>query len=164
MIVVADASPLIALARIKRLDLLRALFGTLLLPHAVRTEVTGEGLDKAGAEKVLRADWIEERLIGDVRLVALLRRDLGAGEAEAIVLAREVGADLLLMDERLGREAAKRLGLRVTGLVGVLIEATERGLLPDAAAVVEELHRQAGFWLSEDLRRLVLEKQDDRKA
>ena len=60
-------------------------------------------------------------------LVSLLRHDLGAGEAEAIVLARETSADFLLMDERLGRSAAQRLGLKAVGLVGVLVEDRERG-------------------------------------
>jgi hypothetical protein len=155
MIVVADASPLIALARIGRLELLRALFGTLVLPNAVWREVTEAGRDKAGAATVLLADWIGRRDVSDQGLVALLRQDLGAGEAEAIALAREVSADLVLLDERLGRAAAKRLGLRVTGLVGVLIEARERGLLADAEAVLDALHRQAGFWLAEELRRMV---------
>ncbi len=94
----------------------------------------------------------------DTGLVAVLCRDLGAGEAEAIVLAREVRADLVLMDERMGRTVAKRLGLRVTGLVGVLIEARERGLLTDADTVVNDLHQRAGFWLSNELRRMVVGK------
>ncbi len=156
MIVVADASPLIALARIGRLELLRKAFGTLLLPEAVWREVVEAALDKAGAGEVFQANWIERRPVADAGLVALLRHDLGAGEAEAIVLAREVGADLVLMDERMGRAAAKRLGLRVTGLVGVLIEARERSLLTDTEAVVNDLHRKAGFWLSEELRRMVV--------
>jgi uncharacterized protein len=159
MIVVADASPLIALARIGRLDLLRTMFGKLLLPEAVWREVVAAGLDRAGAGTVIHADWIERRQIGDAGLVALLCRDLGAGESEAIVLAREVGGDLVLIDERTGRTAAKRLGLRVTGLVGVLIAARERGLLPDAVAVMDDLHRRAGFWLSEELRQMVAGKQ-----
>jgi uncharacterized protein len=62
----------------------------------------------------------------------------------------------LLIDDRAGRTAAKRLNLRVTGLVGVLIEARTRGLLPDAVAVVDDLHRKAGFWLSEELRLMVV--------
>ena len=106
-----------------------------------------------------QAKWIERRTVADTGLVALLRQDLGVGEAEAIVLAREAGADLVLLDERMGRIAAKRLGLRVTGLVGVLIEARERGLLTDAEAVVNDLHQKAGFWLSEELRRMVVGKQ-----
>jgi hypothetical protein len=147
MSVVADASALIALARIGRLDLLRTVFGRLLLPDAVWDEVVAVGLDKAGSGLVMQADWIERRRVTDRGLVVLRRRDLGAGESEAIVLARETGADFVLIDERAGRTAAKRLGLRVTGLVGVLIEARERGLLPDAAAVMDDLQRKAGFWV-----------------
>jgi len=93
----------------------------------------------------------EAAAVGGVRA----QRKRGAGEAEAIVLAREIGDALVLMDERMGRAAAIRLGLRVTGLVGVLIEARERGLLADAEAVLEALHQRAGFWLSEELRRMV---------
>lgn len=159
MIVVADSSPLIALARIGRLELLHSLFGTLLLPEAVWHEVVEAGMDKPGAGELAHADWIQRRTVSDAGLVALLSQDLGAGEAEAIVLAQEIRADLLLMDERMGRAAATRLGLRVTGLVGVLIEARERGLLPDAEVVVDELHRKAGFWLSEELRRMVVGRQ-----
>ena len=118
MTVVADASPLIALARIGRLDLLRERFGSLLLPTAVWHEVVEAGMGRLGSDAVLKAEWIETREIVDARLVQLLRQNLGAGEAEAIVLAREANADFLLMDERLGRAAATRLGLRVTGLVG----------------------------------------------
>ena len=156
MIVVADASPLIALARIGRLELLHAVFGTLLLPEAVWRELVEPGLDKVGAGELSHSIWIERRAVADAGLVALLRHDLGAGEAEAIVLAREVCAELVLLDERMGRAAAKRLGLRVTGLVGVLIEARERGLLDDAEVVVNDLHQKAGFWLSDELRRMVV--------
>jgi len=85
----------------------------------------------------------------------LLRHDLGAGEAEAIVLASECNADFLLIDERLGRSAAKSLGLKVVGLVGILMEARDRGLIADAESLMNRLHDEAGFWISEDLRKLV---------
>jgi uncharacterized protein len=61
----------------------------------------------------------------------------------------------MLIDERLARIAAQRLGLRVTGLVGVLIEARQRHLLADAATVSNDLAQKAGFWLSDDLRQLI---------
>ena len=155
MIVVSDASPLIALARIDRIELLREMFGTLLLPDSVWQEITNAGTERPGAASIVRADWIERRSISDSALVARLRLDLGAGESEAIALAQETHADVLLIDERLARVAAQRLGLRVTGLVGVLIEARERGLLTDAAIVAKDLEQKAGFWLSDDLRRLI---------
>ena len=154
MIVVSDASPLIALARIDRLELLREMFGTLLLPDSVWHEITNAGMERAGAAFIVRADWIERRSVSNSSLVARLRRDLGAGESEAIALAQESHADVLLIDERLARVAAQRLGLRVTGLVGVLIEARQRGLLTDAAIVANDLEQKAGFWLSPGLRRL----------
>lgn len=153
---VVDASPLIALARIERLELLRELFGEIVVPSAVWSEVVLSGLGKAGAREVVASGWIRRQNVVDQSAVSDLRRDLGAGEAEAIVLARELPSDLLVMDEELGRRAARALGVRVVGLVGVLVEARKRGLLPEAAGIAEALHRKAGFWLSADLRRLIV--------
>lgn len=155
MIIVSDASPLIALGRIGKLDLLKEIFGSLVLPDAVRREVVDSGMEKRGAVEIRTAPWIRRQSVQDHDLVNLLRHDLGAGEAEAIVLARECDADFLLSDERLGRSAAKRLGLKVVGLVGILIEAKDRGLLPDAGSLMDRLHNDAEFWISEDLRKLV---------
>ena len=155
MIVVSDASPLIALGRIGRLDLLKEIFGSLMVPDAVWREVVEAGMGKLGANTVATMPWISRQSVRDTDLVKLLRQDLGAGEAEAIVLARESGADFLLIDERIGRSAAKRLGLTVVGLVGVLIEARERGLLVDTGSLMDQLHGEAGFWISEELRKLV---------
>jgi predicted nucleic acid-binding protein len=157
MIIVSDSSPLIALGRIGKLDLLKDLFGSLVLPDAVWSEVVEAGVDHLGAAQVAEAAWITRRSVRDHALVELLRHDLGAGEAEAIVLARECSADFLLMDERLGRSAAKSLGLKVVGLVGVLIEAKERGLVRDPVSLMNHLHTEAGFWISPELRKLVTE-------
>jgi hypothetical protein len=155
MIVVADASPLIALARVGRIELLESIFGRLLVPDAVWREVVESGVGKFGAADVARLSWIERRSVADYPLVNLLQHDLGAGEAESIVLARETKADFVLMDERLGRSAARNLGLKVVGLVGVLIEARERGLVTNANEIVDQLHQQAGFWISAELRKLI---------
>jgi predicted nucleic acid-binding protein len=155
MIIISDSSPLIALGRIGRLDILRVIFGSLILPDAVWKEVVEAGMQKLGANEVGIAPWISRQSANDLDLVNLLRHDLGAGEAEAIVLARECNADFLLIDERLGRSAAKSLGLKVVGLVGVLIEARERGLITDAESLMDRLHNEAGFWISEELRKLV---------
>ena len=155
MIIVADSSPLIALGRIGRLDLLHSIFGKLLIPEAVWREVVEAGINRLGAAEVADSGWIERRAVQDTLMVALLRHDLGAGESEAIVLARETNADFILMDERLGRSAARSLGIKPVGIVGVLIEARERGLLSDAGLIVDQLHHEAGFWLSEDLKKLI---------
>ena len=155
MIVVADSSPLIAMGRIGRLEILHAVFGQLLVPDAVWQEVVEAASGKPGSSEIAAASWIERRTVSDSALVNLLKHDLGPGEAEAIVLARETGADFVLMDERLGRSAARNLGLKVVGLIGVLIEARKQGLLPDAVETMERLSNEAGFWISAELRKLV---------
>lgn len=156
MIIVADSSPLIALSRIGRLGLLQQMFGQLIVPDAVWREVTACYPDRPGVAEMLQMAWIEHRSVADKSLVNLLRQDLGAGESEAIVLAREMKADVLLIDERLGRSAATRLGITITGLVGILIEARRTGLLPDADAVILNLRNHAGFWISDALADLIL--------
>ena len=155
MIVVADSSPLIAMGRIGRLEILHALFAELLVPNAVWQEVVEAAADKPGSVDIAAAPWIERRTVKDSTWVNLLKHDLGPGEAEAIVLARETGADFVLMDERLGRSAARNLGLKVVGLIGVLIEARKRGLITDAGEIAERLSNEAGFWISAELRKLV---------
>lgn len=120
MNVVSDASVLIHLARIGELNLLHQLDGNLLIPKVIWREVVIEGAGQPGAEEVRTASWIETHDVANEHLVRALRQDLDAGEAEAIALALEVGADLLLMDDRLGRETARYLGLRYVGLIGVL--------------------------------------------
>jgi predicted nucleic acid-binding protein len=155
MIVVADSSPLIAMGRIGQLEILHAVFGTLLVPDAVWQEVVAEASGKSGSSEIAAASWIEHRTVRDSSLVSLLKHDLGPGEAEAIVLARETGADFVLMDERLGRSAAQNLGLKVVGLIGVLIEARKQGLLGDAIETMDRLSNEAGFWISAELRKLV---------
>jgi len=157
MIIVADASPLIALSRVGRLDLLRQMFGTLIVPEAVWQEVTSVPDERPGSAELRSSTWVSHATVQDTALVRLLRRDLGAGESEAIVLAHELHADVLLIDERLGRSAATRLGLTITGLVGVLIDARRSGLLPDAFQVVELLRTEAGFWISDSLAKLIID-------
>ena len=162
MIVVSDASPLINLARIGRLDLLRLLYETLLIPEAVWQEVVINGAGQPGSAEVRAADWIHKEAIANGPLVRALRQTLGAGEAEAIVLALEADAALLLMDERLGRVAAERQGIRCMGLVGVGLEAKHGGLITSVKSFLDALREVAGFHLHEALYRRVV--QDEREG
>jgi predicted nucleic acid-binding protein len=149
MIVVSDTSILINLAWLDRLFLLRELYGDLLIPQAVWHEVVKRGAGKPGAAEVKAADWIQVREVVNKDLVRALRQDLDAGEAEAIALAVEVEADLLLMDERLGRETAQHFGLRYLGLIGVLLIARQRELITGIKPDLDRLRQVAGFYISE---------------
>ena len=161
MIVVSNASPLINLARIGRLLLFRNLYGQLTIPEAVWNEVVIEGNDQPGASEIEAATWIRRKVVTDNQLVRILQQDLDDGEAEAIALAVEEEADLLLMDERIGRESANHLGLRYVGLVGVLVEAKSKALVREIKPLLDALRDIAGFRLSGDLYSRVLKDQGE---
>jgi predicted nucleic acid-binding protein len=154
VIVVSDASPILSLAVIGRLELLRALYTRVVVPHAVHAEILA---GNRGRSTLVSATWIEPRLVQDLASLASLRAGLDDGEAEAIALAVELGADLLLMDERRGRAAAARLGLRLVGLLGALVEARQRGLVPLVKPLLDDLIEQAGFRVSSALRSEILQ-------
>ena len=151
MIVVADAGPLIHLAAIGRLDLIRGISPTILVPEGVFHEVVVAGAGLPGANDVRDAEWIQVVTAERRELVdALLASGLHRGESEAIAVAVERKADLLLLDERQGRLSAQALGLRLIGTVGVLIAAKDRGHIPLLAPLLVELQR-SGLWLSQPL-------------
>jgi len=161
VIVVSNSSPLAALAAVNQTRLLQKLYERVLVPEAVWQEVIEQGVNKPGIAELSRANWLERRPVTDKTLVMALQDSLDLGESEAIALALDVGADLLLMDERLGRRAAQRLGLRVTGVLGVLIEAKHKSLLPAVKPVLDQLRDEVGFRLSEVLYQQVLEDEGE---
>jgi uncharacterized protein len=146
VIVVSDASPLIGLATVGHLEVLPRLYAEILIPPAVHRELTIL-VDAPGAAEIGSAAWIRLTAVRDRPLVDSLSLHLDEGEAEAIVLALETRADRLLMDERRGRIFAKRLGQRVLGLLGVLIEAKDSGHLPEVRPVVDALSARLAFEL-----------------
>jgi predicted nucleic acid-binding protein len=161
MSIVSNASPLINLARIRRLDLLPQLYRELTVPEAVWREVVLEGTGQPGAEEIGQASWIQVRSATNHELVHALQQELDAGEAEAIALALEVDAQFLLMDEHLGRETALHMGVRCVGLIGVLVEAKCKGLVGDLRPVLDALRDVAGFWISEALYQRALQDEGE---
>lgn len=151
MIVVSDSSVLINLAWINQLELLPQLYGRVIVPPAVWHEVVAVGLGRPGQAELRAAAWLQVGEPGNRPLVSALRRDLDAGEAEAIALCIEQGADLLLMDERIGRSAAQHFGIRVIGLVGILLAAKQVGMVEQVRSYLDLLRQEAGFYLSEPL-------------
>jgi uncharacterized protein len=145
MIVVSDTSVITSLIHISRLVLLRDLYGQVLIPQAVGDEL-------ARTHQAL-PPFLEVRPALNRHAVDELTVELDLGEAEAIVLAKEIHADLLLIDEKLGRRVAMRQGLAITGLVGILLEGKDRRLIGSVREVVSQLEERAGFFISEAVKR-----------
>ncbi len=145
MIVVSDTSPILNLAATNKLYLLRDLYGDIVIPPAVGQELVRNRIQ-------LEPSWTRVVAAEDQNKVAALREQLDPGEAEAIVVAGELHAGLLLVDEKRGRRIAIDRGLEVTGLLGVLAEAKARGLILRCQPVLEEMIRVAGFWIGDDLK------------
>jgi predicted nucleic acid-binding protein len=148
-IVVSDTSPLTNLAAIGQFDLLRRLYTEIHIADGVWDELNAEGKRWPGAENVAAARWVRRHAAQNKALVKALRRDLDQGEAESIALALELNATLLLLDEKEGRHIAERLGLRVVGVVGVLLEAKAKGVIDRVRPHLDALRQTAGFFLSE---------------
>lgn len=156
MIVVSNTTPLISLTWINRLHLLQNLYNTLLIPDAVWYEVVDKGSNRPGALEVQNSSWIHTGTVQSRVLVKALRQDLDAGEAEAIAPALELHADLLIMDEYLGRRTAQHFDLPVIGSVGVLVSAKKQGLINFLKPELDNLRQIAGFRLSETVYQQVL--------
>lgn len=137
--VVSNSTPLIAFARIGELDLLQRIVGHVVIPTAVWDEITGV-TNRAGADEVQRAAWIEVRMPMSVGgdLTALLDH----GEAQTIALAEEVGADEILLDERAARAVGSARGLKIIGSAGLLVRAKERGLINSVRPYLERMRAQ----------------------
>jgi predicted nucleic acid-binding protein len=162
LIVVSDTSPVLNLARIGRLELLPLLYGEVLIPSAVYQELTRSKKDLPPAIDLPSLPWLKVATAKDQNRVQELREDLDPGEAEAIVLAIECRADLLLVDERRGRRTATAAGLTVTGLLGVVARAKQAGLIDLAKPVLDELIYIARFWIGPELYAAVLGELEER--
>ena len=150
---VSSAGPIIHLSWIDRLNLLPQLFEEILVPVAVRDEVPRAAPDVPGIPAIrgaFEAGWLVVHVVRDPAAVAQLRAELDQGEAEAITLMAETGVDLLLLDERRARVNALRRGLPITGTIGILHKARERGLVKVVSPLIEEL-RLHGFRISVEL-------------
>lgn len=148
LLTVSDSSVIIALAKICRLDLLEKLFEEILVPEAVWREIAVEG--KLGSRKIMEASYIRVEKLRNVRLATLFKEFVDTGEAEAIALALERDADLLLVDDRDARNLAKNLGLQIMGTLGIIALAKYKGLIPEAKQVIDHAIR-SGLWISKKI-------------
>ena len=156
MIVVSNTTPLIGLASIQRFQLLEKLFGEIHIPQAVYDETVIVGREEGGAKREIQAaTWINTLAVKDRLAVDMLLGELDLGEAETIVLAREIGADWVLMDEKKGRRKLAQLDMPKIGTLGILLKAKQIGLLCTIQPEVARL-RRLGFSISQPVVEAVL--------
>ena len=146
-LVVVNTTPIIALSLAGELSLLHSLYDEVVVPSAVEAEVLAGGRDGIGSSELMEASWLRVASLQDARRADLLA-DLDRGEAEVLALAQELNADLVIIDERLARLHAKRLGLTLTGTLGVLLRAKQLGHVKAVAPLIDKL-RQGGIHLSD---------------
>lgn len=152
--VVVDATPIIALSLVGQFSLLRRLYGEISIPPAVHSEIVAGGPGRAGSQEVSRSGWVKVTPLSDPRRADLLS-DLDRGEAEVVALAQERDARLVVLDERLARRHARKLGLKLTGSLGILLAAKRAGHVQEVAPLLHRL-QSAGIFLAPPLVREVL--------
>jgi predicted nucleic acid-binding protein len=149
MIVVSDATPLIGLASIGRLPLLQEIFGEVYIPQAVYDETVTHGRAEGSAKQdVDNASWIHVAQVQDRLAVNILLDEMDLGEVETIVLAGEMEADWVLMDEKKGRRKLSQLEIPKIGTIGILLKSKQIGLIPNLKHEIESIQK-TGFSISQ---------------
>jgi uncharacterized protein len=156
LVVISDCSPIRALHHLQLLDLCRKLYGSVIVPEAVQQELRQA---TATCPSIEIADYVgfEVRHSHGNAAGLGVPGDLDPGETEAIALAIELHADLILMDERKGTAAAKEIGLATIGVLGVLLEAKRAGLIDRILPCVDRLIRELRFFVSPSVRQRLAE-------
>lgn len=150
MSIVSNTGPLIALAKIDRLSLLKQLFDDVFIPPLVWRELLGKsGAEAARLDEALSMFVQVTQLVEPAPEVTVATLGLDAGERDAVALAYQKALSLV-MDDRAGRRAAQRLGIKLTGIAGIMIQARKRGLIASAHQELEAIRRH-GYWLSDEL-------------
>ena len=160
MIVIADTTPIITLIKLQRLDLLEKLFDTVFLPHAVFEELISNSKYLTEAQTVVECPFLKRLEVSDRQSIKILREVVGldAGESEAIALAEENHADLLIIDERKGRRVAKQMELKITGTIGILLQAYDCKILSQEEILsCSERLRNSRIRISDSLFELILD-------
>ena len=151
MLVLSNTTPLIAFAGINSLELLHQLYGSTIIPSAVKAELIGEPEKSA----VANIPWIVVKPISHEERKLDFRARLHAGEVEVMILAEELRAELVIMDDYAAKKTAKFMGMTTTGTLGILIQAKRQGLIQEVKPLMDLVITQ-GLYVSEKIQRLVL--------
>ena len=137
--IIVNSTPIIALSAIDELHLLKDLYGEVIIPKAVFNEVVLKGNNRAGSNFTIKYDFINIQTITNENAKRYFETSLHEGEVEVMILAQEITADICIIDDYLARRYAKHLGLSITGTIGVLIKAKEKGLLKEITPLLNAL-------------------------
>lgn len=146
--VVSNTTPIISLLKISRLEILKEIYSEIIIPEAVFEEVEA-GKGKSYYQDLSELPWVKIKRIKENKLLTSFS-DLDAGEAEAIILAKDIDAHLIIMDEKPGRAFAKQSGLKVTGTIGVLVKAKSSGLIQKLRPLLIDL-TEKNVWIDKRL-------------
>jgi hypothetical protein len=163
VIVISDTSAITNLAAIEYLQLLPQLYDRVIIPEAVYRELVEIDPPVPGTLEVQTATWLEVRQVVNREVIKRLQIEarLDTGESEALALALELDADLLLIDERRGRAEADRLGVKITGLLGILVEAKDKNLIVAVKPLMDALIATSDFRVSSALYNRILDIVDE---
>jgi predicted nucleic acid-binding protein len=161
--IICNSSPIIGLAKVGRLDIIENLYREIIVPEAVFDELIIKGEDKeetAEITKLFDRNIVTVQKVSNRNLIRALRKDLDYGESEVIVLALELQADLVVLDEKEARDMAEFYNLKKIGLLGILIRAKERGLISSVKEYMDRLIK-AGFRIDKNLYELIAVSLDE---
>lgn len=141
MIVISDTTPLISLMKIESLDILEKMYKEIIIPKAVYDELIINMDYQSEIDIIQKCTFLQTKIVKENLSVSLLQKQLklDIGESEAIFLANSIDADLIIIDERKARRIAKDIGLNVTGTLGILVEAKQRGLVKELKPLLDKL-------------------------
>ena len=157
MRVICDSTVLIGLAKVGKLDVLKQIYKEIYIPEAVYNEVVSRGKGKPGVGEIANAQWIKKEPVKDKRTVDLLIAEMGYGEAEILVLGKELNADWILVDDERARSAAVSAGFNIIGLAGILLLAKQLKLITSIKPLLDEL-KNKNFRLSDKIYKEILKK------
>ena len=115
------------------------------------TEVVEKGKERPGSKEVQDAYWILVNEVKDILGIEALKHEIGVGESETIILAKELNADIVLIDDRIAREIAISMGLNVTGTLAIIYEAINRNIINEDFREIIKVMRKHNIWISDEL-------------
>ena len=147
--IISNSTPLIILSKIGELEILKNLYGEIIIPRAVFEEVTIK------SDAIKNFSWIKILEMQDKSNRKIYQAKLHNGEVEVMMLAKEISADLLIIDDNAAKKFAKFLGFTVTGTLGILLKAKSEKIISEVKPILEKMQAE-NFYISDEIIKLVL--------